>query len=349
MCTALLSPLGASDHAELVALRVDERRRGRPAASIASGWAPRARRSTRTNFQMSSSQPGGAVEPARRAVGPVADLGADQPRPTTPRVPPAGRCRCTRRRPARAIRRRAAGSRNAQNSLPSTSASVTHAEMFGQHPGAQIRAAARCRARRRPDARGSSRSWAARCGRKDRSARCAGTPSAAAQNASAAAGSTASTTSGPSRHAARRPSLGSTNADRDATWPGAASPAPRVPGRWRGWPSALRTAGRRFTIRPINADSRTSDRTRGPAERREPGERRRQVVGPVDEPGQDRGVLEALAAALAQMRPHRVGGVADDQHRSTRPLPGLIAVVEVVAQHVVGVRRGQHRGDGFGP
>ncbi len=87
----------------------------------------------------------------------------------------------------------------------------------------------------------------------------------------------------------------------------------------------------------------------GAAEGREPGERGRDVAGPVDEPGQHRGILDALTPALAQMRTHRVGRVADHQHRSTRPMPGLVAVIEVVAQHGVGVRRGQHGGDGFGP
>ena len=80
-----------------------------------------------------------------------------------------------------------------------------------------------------------------------------------------------------------------------------------------------------------------------PPKRREPGERRRQIVGLVDEAAQNRGILQPLTTALAQMRPHRVRGVTDDQHRPARPVPRLIAVVEVVMQDVRGVGCGQDR------
>lgn len=75
--------------------------------------------------------------------------------------------------------------------------------------------------------------------------------------------------------------------------------------------TVLRIAGRRLIARPINADSRTSDATRGPAECGESGERGRQVGRPVDESPQDRGVFNSLTAALAQMRTHRMGRVTN--------------------------------------
>ena len=124
--------------------------------------------------------------------------------------------------------------------------------------------------------------------------------------------------------------------------------AQRPPGPARGAAAALRNGGR-FTTWPINFDSRTSARTRGRRNAANRAERRRQVAGPVDEAGQDRGVLDPLTAALAQMRPHRVRRVPDRDDRPARPLPGLVAVIEVVAQHIVGIGRRQHSGDGIGP
>ena len=57
----------------------------------------------------------------------------------------------------------------------------------------------------------------------------------------------------------------------------------------------------------------------------------------------------ALTPALAQMRTHRVRGVAHHYDRTPRPLARLIAVVEVVAEHVGGVGRGEHGWDRVGP
>ena len=95
--------------------------------SIAIGWAPRAdRRRGRTSRSARPSRQGrGASAACRRGRrGPR----RRPSRPTTPRVPPADRCPCRRRRPARAVGPHPPGLPNAQNSLPSTSASVTHAE-----------------------------------------------------------------------------------------------------------------------------------------------------------------------------------------------------------------------------
>ena len=52
--------------------------------------------------------------------------------------------------------------------------------------------------------------------------------------------------------------------------------------------------------------------------------------------GQDRGVLQSLAAALTEMRTHRVGGVADQNDRTLRPDAGLVTVVQVIAEDDVG-------------
>ena len=113
--------------------------------------------------------------------------------------------------------------------------------------------------------------------------------------------------------------VGSTNADRDATAARcrvSTASGTRTEARLA---AALRNAGRRLTIRPISADSRTSARTR---RRRNAANRANAVARSsalVDEVGQYRGVLQPLTAALAQVRPHRVGGVAHDQHRPARP------------------------------
>ena len=68
--------------------------------------------------------------------------------------------------------------------------------VFGQHPGAQLRAAARCRGRRRPDARGSSRSWAASAGGRTEVLAARARRAPPPRTLSTAAGSTASTSRG---------------------------------------------------------------------------------------------------------------------------------------------------------
>ena len=103
--------------------------------------------------------------------------------------------------------------------------------------------------------------------------------------------------------------------------------------------AALNKAGRRFTILPIVADSRTSARTRG---LRTAAKRAKAVAGSglwSTKVGQDRGVLQPLAAALAQMRAHRVRGVANHDDRTSRPHPRLLAIIQVIPQQDGGVRR----------
>ena len=144
-------------------------------------------------------------------------------------------------------------------------------------------------------------------------------------------------------------SVGSTNADRDAT--AARCRVSSASGTRTEARLASAAEERRPQVDDL-ADQRRLAHQRAhprPAERREPRERRGEVVGAVDEARQDRRVLDSLTAALAQMRTHRMGRVADQDDRTARPLPGLVAVVEVVAQHVVGVGRGQHGGDRVGP
>ncbi len=103
--------------------------------------------------------------------------------------------------------------------------------------------------------------------------------------------------------------------------------------------AADNSAGRRLTTRPIIADSRTSGVTR----------RRRNAAKRANAAGSSRGavgerrencrVLQSLAAALTQVRPHRVGGVPDEHHRPARPDIGWPAVVDVVPQDHRGVGR----------
>ena len=60
--------------------------------------------------------------------------------------------------------------------------------------------------------------------------------------------------------------------------------------------------------------------------------------------GEHRGVLDRLTAALSQMRAHRMGGVAHQNHGTAGPAPGGGAIVEIVAQQSVGRRGRQDRG-----
>ena len=108
-------------------------------------------------------------------------------------------------------------------------------------------------------------------------------------------------------------------------------------------------SGLRFNSWPMRLDSRTIGPHPLLADRGEPGEGSGHVRPGTHQFGQDRGVFKALAAALAQVRPHRMGGVADDDDRTLRPLFGRLAVVDVVADDITGVSRFQKRGNRLRP
>ena len=82
---------------------------------------------------------------------------------------------------------------------------------------------------------------------------------------------------------------------------------------------------------------------------REAAERGRPVGGLLDAVRQDRGVLQALTPALAEVWAHRMRGVANEHDRSARPLPGVVAVVEVVAEHVSRIGGREQRGNRVRP
>ena len=258
-----------------------------------------------------------AIEPARRAVGPVTDLGADLRRPTTPRAPRAGRCRCRPRRPAPVVRRRDAGvEERAELVALDVGERDSLADGIRPAPGRPDPAAARRRGHRRRDARGSSPPWLAAAGgtteRPLRRLAEGGRPELSRRPR----GSTASTTSGPSvtvtptpcrgRWAARTP-------NGPPPPPGAGSSALRASEPSPGSARPLRNAGRRFTIWPISFDSRTRDAPAGGGTPRtartpRPGRRRRRRTapapprprGPDTRPGPD-----AVASDAPRPRPRR--------------------------------------------
>ena len=194
------------------------------------------------------------MEPARCAVGPVADLGADLGGPPGRELLGPIAVGADGKGPRRRSSSRP-GSRNAQNSLPSTSASVTRCgwghspRKLGAHPLAGEYSARTVAPKSRSGSTPRTRTsrWtrfftvlARLCGRNDKSARCAGRPRAAAQNLSTARGSTASTKRGPSATVTPTPCRGcwvARTPNGPPPRPGAGSSALRAPEPSPGWRS----------------------------------------------------------------------------------------------------------------